>query len=156
MKTISEKLVLRKKYHTYGIVPALLAIALILLILGWCLPTLKLTKAIFFFFSMIFPVLKIILLIIIWFHPLTETSRIRLAHWTDTLGKWSMLDVFVVAILIVLIKSKDIADATAGIGIYLFTAAILLSMFASTLIFTLTNHTPPANGILSRLIKKAI
>ena len=35
---------------------------------------------------------------------LSADKQIRLLHWLGILGKWSMLDVFVVAIMIVLVK----------------------------------------------------
>jgi len=42
--------------------------------------------------------------------------------------------VFVVAILVVPIKVRDVADASVGIGIYLFAAAVVLSMAVSTMV----------------------
>jgi len=47
------------------------------------------------------------------------------------MGKWSMLDLFVVAMIVVLVKAKEVADAEAKIGIHLFAGAVLLSMIAS-------------------------
>jgi uncharacterized paraquat-inducible protein A len=44
-----------------------------------------------------------------------------------------MLDVFVAATLIVLIKSKSIVDAKAAIGIYFFAGAVLLSLLTANI-----------------------
>ena len=44
-----------------------------------------------------------------------------------------MLDVYVVAVLVVLIKAKDIVDANAAVGIYMFAAAIFLSLLTTNL-----------------------
>ena len=125
-----------------------------LLITGWFLPTLKLTKAIFFteeysiwmgivelfktdhfflafiifFFSMVFPLLKLVLLFIVCVYPLKQNAKVFLLNWLGKLGKWSMLDVYVVSIIIVLIKLKDVIGANASAGIYVFAAAIILSM----------------------------
>jgi paraquat-inducible protein A len=54
--------------------------------------------------------------------------RHRQLHILSFLGKWSMLDVFVVAILVVTVKLGAIANVTVHFGIYLFTLAVLASM----------------------------
>lgn len=134
--------------------------ALGLLIAGLNLPTLKLTKIIFltdtysiwdgvwelwksnhiglaaiiFFFSILFPGIKLVGLLFVWFIPLEPEGRRHFLYWLGILGKWSMLDVFIVAILIILIKTKDIADASAQTGIYLFAGAIILSIIATMMI----------------------
>lgn len=46
----------------------------------------------------------------------------------DWLGRWSMLDVFVAALLVVGIKASLISEVTLHAGLYLFTAAVVLSM----------------------------
>ena len=141
--------------------PILILAAMGLLITGWSLPTLKLTKVIFFtstysiwagimelwkakhyflagvifFFSMIFPTVKLLGLMGIWFTPLTRDMRNRYLNWLEIFGRWSMLDVFVVATLIVLIKSKDIVDANAAIGIYFFAGAVMLAMLTTNIIY---------------------
>jgi paraquat-inducible protein A len=43
-----------------------------------------------------------------------------------------MLDVFVVAILIVALKSAAVADIRLGLGLYLFTLSVVTTQFAST------------------------
>ena len=154
-----ESLSRLKRWHWY--VPILIVISLGLLIAGWSLPTLKLTKAIFFtstysiwagitelwksehyilagvifFFSMIFPTAKLLGLMSIWFAPLTREIRNRYLNLLEILGRWSMLDVFVVSILIVLIKAADVADANASIGIYFFAGAVMLSMLTANIIY---------------------
>jgi len=44
---------------------------------------------------------------------LPEVQRQKLLHWLGILGKWSMLDVLVVAILIVLVKLGPLAKVEA-------------------------------------------
>jgi paraquat-inducible protein A len=46
----------------------------------------------------------------------------------DDLGRWSMLDVFLVAILLVTIRTAGVGGARTEIGLYLFTAAVVVSM----------------------------
>ena len=48
----------------------------------------------------------------------------------EWLGKWSMLDVLVLALMIFYIKSNGIADASSQPGIYFFFGAVLLTMLA--------------------------
>jgi paraquat-inducible protein A len=86
---------------------------------------------ILFFFSIVFPNFKLAALAIIWFIPLADTKRKMALHWLGILGKWSMLDVFVVAILIVLVKLGPLAKIQPQRGLYWFAAAILLSMITS-------------------------
>ena len=48
--------------------------------------------------------------------------------WLEVLGRWSMLDVFVVAIIVVIAKSGGALEARPQIGIYLFASAVLASL----------------------------
>lgn len=86
-------------------------------------------------FTLLFPCAKLGLLTIIWLereHPLERVQRLH--GWVEHLGKWSMLDVFVVAILIVAMKSAAIADLHIGFGLYLFTFSVLFTQLASALV----------------------
>ena len=87
--------------------------------------------AVLFFFSIVFPLAKLVALAIIWFVKLAEERRAALLHWLAVLGKWSMLDVFVVAILIVLVKLGPLANVEPQAGVYVFAAAILASMLTT-------------------------
>lgn len=51
----------------------------------------------------------------------------------EIFGKWSMLDVFVSAIIIVWVKLGALASAKAENGIYFFGASVLLTMIVSSL-----------------------
>jgi paraquat-inducible protein A len=87
--------------------------------------------AILFFFSIVFPIVKLATMGVLWVAPLGETKRDLVLHWLGILGKWSMLDVFVVAILIVLVKLGPLAKVEPQRGVYVFALAILLSMITS-------------------------
>jgi paraquat-inducible protein A len=87
--------------------------------------------SILFFFSIVFPSVKLGVLAMIWFVPLPEQKRQAALHWLGLLGKWSMLDVFAVAILIVLVKLGPLAKIEAQRGLYWFATAIVLSMLTS-------------------------
>ncbi|MES1168152.1 MAG: paraquat-inducible protein A [Oleiharenicola lentus] len=83
-------------------------------------------------FTLVFPCVKLGLLMVIWLERDHNLARVRrLHHWVESLGKWSMLDVFVVAILIVAMKSAGVADLHIGLGLYLFTFSVIATQFAS-------------------------
>jgi paraquat-inducible protein A len=84
-------------------------------------------------FSVVFPACKLLYLYWIWVRRYSDDERHRKVHMLATVGKWSMLDVFVIAQLVVLLKLGMLADARALPGIYLFAASVLLSMFATGL-----------------------
>jgi len=82
-------------------------------------------------FSFVFPIAKLVLLGALLASPVGVERRDRLLRVLGALGRWSMLDVFVVAILIGAVKLGMISEAHAERGIYVFASAILLSMFAT-------------------------
>lgn len=83
-------------------------------------------------FTLVFPCVKLGLLGIIWLERDHDLARVHRLHgWVESLGKWSMLDVFVVAILIVAMKSAGVADLHIGSGLYLFTFSVIATQFAS-------------------------
>lgn len=87
--------------------------------------------AIIFFFSIVFPVVKLSALFTIWFIRLPDAQRKFILYTLSLLGKWSMLDVFVAAVIIVSIRLGALADAQAENGIYYFGSSILLAMVAT-------------------------
>lgn len=83
-------------------------------------------------FTLVFPCVKLGLLAIVWLEREHDLARVRRLHgWVESLGKWSMLDVFVVAILIVAMKSAAVANIHVGLGLYLFTFSVIATQFAS-------------------------
>jgi paraquat-inducible protein A len=89
-------------------------------------------------FTLLFPCVKLGLLAVIWAEREHNLVRVRRWHrWVEHLGKWSMLDVFVVAILIVALKSASVAELHIGAGLYLFTFSVIATQVASSLVATL-------------------
>lgn len=83
-------------------------------------------------FSLCFPVLKIIALIGVWFAPARDRQGLkRWVEMIDRLGRWSMLDVFVVAVLVASVKLGAVANVSLHAAIYAFAACVLLTMAAS-------------------------
>ncbi|HEC60423.1 MAG TPA: paraquat-inducible protein A [Methylophaga sp.] len=81
-------------------------------------------------FSIILPIAKIILLFNL-LHSKTENvhHRKRLLQLMHNYGRWAMLDVMVVAMLIVSVKLGAIASIQIHAGLYVFGFAVLLIMF---------------------------
>lgn len=92
------------------------------------------TATIVFMASVIIPVFKLISLLFIIICDLlnvAKTARIALLALIDFVGRWSMLDVFLVAIMVALIKFGTFATVTANIATYLFGSVVILTMLAS-------------------------
>jgi paraquat-inducible protein A len=85
-------------------------------------------------FSILFPTLKLAVLWVLWSFRMSPNRRRAWLERLATLGKWSMLDVFVVAILVVAAKLDVIADVQPRAGVYVFGLAVLLSMFTTALV----------------------
>lgn len=88
--------------------------------------------AILTLFTILFPTVKLSLLGVIWLEREHHLAKVRrLHHWIESMGKWSMLDVFVVAILVVTMKSASIGQIRISLGLYLFTFSVLFTQFAT-------------------------
>jgi paraquat-inducible protein A len=81
-------------------------------------------------FSVLLPIYKMALLFrLLYFDGLDSKRRKRNLKLLSFLGKWSMLDVFVVAVLLVTIKMGAVANVETHLGLYAFGVAVLGSMF---------------------------
>ncbi len=87
---------------------------------------------ILFIFSIAFPIFKCITLIIAWLT--IGNKHLRMVKLINFVGKWSMLDVMVIGILVIVAKLSSFADAKPLIGIYFFFLHIICSMIISYLI----------------------
>lgn len=80
-------------------------------------------------FSVLFPIAKLLGAYLLWFHLDWSRPKVRrVAAILHALGRWSMLDVFVVALTVAAVSVSIISDVRTHVGIYVFTAAILVSM----------------------------
>lgn len=135
------------------IINLLLALALALFVIGVSAPMLTLTKlfwisntfsvlsgikqlalqgewflcAVVTIFSVLFPSGKLALLSYVWNRADSRISP-GLLHGLNISGKWSMLDVFVVAVLVATVKLGALASIELHYGLYLFALAVLLIM----------------------------
>ena len=85
-------------------------------------------------FSAVFPVAKLAAMLTVWLFRFDVNTEERTMHWLEILGKWSMLDVFVIATTIGAAHLKLLNRTTTEAGIYVFGLAILLSMLASIIL----------------------
>ncbi|MDN3561600.1 MULTISPECIES: paraquat-inducible protein A [Halomonadaceae] len=92
--------------------------------------------AVIFIASVIVPVGKLVALI--WLclvvkrsSALNAQSRTRLYRLTEFIGRWSMVDVFVVAILVALIRAGSLMSITPGPASLAFGSVVVLTMLAA-------------------------
>lgn len=92
--------------------------------------------AIIFIASFLVPLFKLTVLILLallaqrasgWRRP----ERAKLYHIIEVIGRWSMLDVFVVSLLTGLVQIQGFAVINAGVGIAAFGSVVVLTMLAS-------------------------
>lgn len=59
------------------------------------------------------------------------TQRTRLYRITEAVGRWSMIDIFMISILVALVRLEAIATIEPGAGATSFAAVVVLTMFAA-------------------------
>ncbi len=90
-------------------------------------------------FSVVFPIIKIIVLSLLVSHKINCSQKNKkYLQWIHQIGKWSMLDVFVIAILIVGVKLGPLVDIEMKFGLYAFTISVILVMIITSKIVKLT------------------
>ena len=58
-------------------------------------------------------------------------ERTALFHFIDFLGRWSMIDIFMISILVAIVQLGSIATIEAGLGAAYFGAVVICTMFAA-------------------------
>ena len=88
--------------------------------------------AVVLLFSIVFPLMKIALLLELSlleiFHRRHKAFTLRLM---EHLGKWSMMDVMLLAFLVMLVKIGDMVEFSFGPAIFAFICCVAMSMLAS-------------------------
>ncbi|PKO31321.1 MAG: paraquat-inducible membrane protein A [Betaproteobacteria bacterium HGW-Betaproteobacteria-7] len=86
--------------------------------------------------SVAVPLLKLVSLTLLlisvqrrWQHQ--PLQRAKLYRFLELIGRWSMLDVFVVTILVTLVQVQTLATIHPGPGVLAFAAVVILSMLAT-------------------------
>lgn len=89
-----------------------------------------------FIASVIIPLLKLISLTLLLVSVQRHSKRLplqrtRLYRLVELVGRWSMLDIYVVTLLAALVQLGSMATVKAGPGALAFGAVVVLTMFAS-------------------------
>lgn len=89
-----------------------------------------------FLASILIPLLKLLCLFFLSISTSLSWQRWKLARsWIyrilDWIGRWAMLDVFVLAILVSLVKLQNLASVVAGPGAIAFAGVVVLTMLAA-------------------------
>jgi paraquat-inducible protein A len=89
-----------------------------------------------FFASIIVPVLKLLALTYLvlsvqYNSQWRPRERTRLYRITEVVGRWSMIDIFMISILIALVKLEAVATIEPGAGAISFASVVILTMFAA-------------------------
>jgi paraquat-inducible protein A len=93
-------------------------------------------------FSLVFPFAKLGLMATIAYGGMSEARSRSVIGFVERFGKWSMLDVFLVCLLIALANDQLLIGATPRVGILCFTSAIVLSMLAGEWMSAVIGKTP--------------
>jgi len=92
--------------------------------------------SIIFIASIVVPLAKIIVLawlamVVKGWAPVVKVGHTKLYRLVEFIGKWSMLDVFVVAISVALVQLGQLMTVTPGAGALFFTGVVITSMLAA-------------------------
>jgi paraquat-inducible protein A len=148
---------LRHHLRHNGLAAVLAVIALIVLVIGMVTPFISMSKlgtnrvfslvggivelfhsgsifigVILLLFSVVFPIVKLVMLLVATSRLVSVSDRARRRmHMISVMtGKYSLLDLLVVAVMIVLVKLGPLAEVHARPGTILFAVAVLLSIAA--------------------------
>lgn len=91
---------------------------------------------IIFLASILVPLLKMIALLVLLLSVQLrlrwqQDQRTRLYRLIDVIGRWSILDIYVVAIIVTLVRFGVLGQVEPGAGAVAFGAVVVLSLFAA-------------------------
>ncbi|WP_395338336.1 paraquat-inducible protein A [Ningiella sp. W23] len=129
-----------------------------------------LVAALIFLFSVVIPLSKFSILVVVYFSKNPSLQR-TLSNLVATVGKWSMADVFVVAVFLAVLSTDHTQNAqqhnlsflgmrigfeistqtmsNVGLGFYYFVSYCVLSLLGSQLMLGATERALPKTGITS-------
>lgn len=95
-----------------------------------------LVASVVFAASVVVPILKFVVIGYLLFSVQRRTSlarreKVRLYHITEFIGPWSMVDVFVVALLVALIQMGGIATVRPGVAAIAFASMVAVTMLSA-------------------------
>ncbi|WP_339472175.1 MULTISPECIES: paraquat-inducible protein A [unclassified Pseudomonas] len=92
--------------------------------------------AVVFIASILVPTFKLVGIGLLLFsvqrhQPLSAQQRIVMYRFIEFIGRWSMLDIFVIAILVAVVNFGRLASVEANLGAAAFASVVILTMFAA-------------------------
>jgi len=86
--------------------------------------------------SIVVPLLKILSLGVLVFSawirsPRQRAQRSQLFRMVEFIGRWSMLDVYAMSLLVALVQIQSLAFVSVGWGALCFAAVVVLTQFAA-------------------------
>ena len=92
--------------------------------------------AVVFIASILVPTFKLVGIALLLFsvqrrQPLSARQRIIMYRFIEFIGRWSMLDIFVIAILVAVVNFGRIASVEANLGAVAFASVVILTMLAA-------------------------
>lgn len=90
--------------------------------------------AVVFLASIVIPFVKLTILFYLSFTAGSSTHRnfkLKLLHFVEIIGRWSMLDIFLLAVLVSLLKLGRLSTVQPEMGAALFAAVVVFTMLAS-------------------------
>ena len=88
-----------------------------------------------FIASIVVPLLKIIALSVLvvsaWRRSPRAAQRSQLFRMIEFIGRWSMLDVYAISLLVALVQIRSLAFVSVGWGALCFAAVVVLTQFAA-------------------------
>ena len=92
--------------------------------------------AVVFIASILVPTFKLVGIGLLLFsvqrhQPLSAQQRIVMYRFIEFIGRWSMLDIFVIAILVALVNFGRLASVEANLGAAAFASVVILTMLAA-------------------------
>jgi len=83
-------------------------------------------------FSIVFPLAKLVLLLELSFWQILHARhKATTLRWMEHLGRWSMMDVMLLAFLVMLVKLGNLVHFNFGPAVVAFTVCVAMSMIAS-------------------------
>ena len=92
--------------------------------------------AVVFIASILVPTFKLVGIALLLYsvqrhQPLSARQRIIMYRFIEFIGRWSMLDIFVIAILVAVVNFGRIASVEANLGAVAFASVVVLTMLAA-------------------------
>lgn len=84
--------------------------------------------------SIVVPLIKLLVLFFLALKSKTERQRVlktRMYHWIEALGRWSMLDIYLLAVLVAIMKLGPWTTVEPEPGALLFALVVIFTMLAS-------------------------